>query len=88
MWHAWERREKCTGFCGKARRIETFGRLRHRWEYGIRMDLGEIACGRGCRADSVGSGLGPAAGSCECDDEPSGSGSTEIVYFHLSVCPR
>jgi hypothetical protein len=30
------------------------GRLRHRWEDGNRMDLGEI--GLGCQVDSVGSG--------------------------------
>jgi hypothetical protein len=28
------------------------------------------------------------AGSCECDDEPSGSGATELVNYssHLSLC--
>jgi hypothetical protein len=30
---------------GKARRKETFGRPRRRWEDGIRMDLGEISLG-------------------------------------------
>jgi hypothetical protein len=29
--------------------------------------------------DSVGSGKGPVAGSCEYGDEPSGSGATELV---------
>jgi hypothetical protein len=29
--------------------------------------------------DSAGSGEGPVAGSCECGDEPSGSGTTELV---------
>jgi hypothetical protein len=32
-----------------------------------------------CRFDPVGSGEGPVAGSCEYDDEPSGSGATELV---------
>jgi hypothetical protein len=29
--------------------------------------------------DSSGSGSGPLAGCCECADEPSGSGATELV---------
>jgi hypothetical protein len=29
--------------------------------------------------DPAGSGQGPVAGSCECGDEPSGSGATELV---------
>jgi hypothetical protein len=43
MWHAWERTEKCTRFGGKARRKETLGRPRRRWEDGIRKDLREIS---------------------------------------------
>jgi hypothetical protein len=42
MWHAWEKREKCTGFWWKARRKEPLGRPRRRWEDGIRMDLRAI----------------------------------------------
>jgi hypothetical protein len=41
MWHAWERREKCTRFWWESLK-EPFRRPRHRWEDGIRMDLGEI----------------------------------------------
>jgi hypothetical protein len=38
--------EECVqGFDGKARRKETTGRPRHRWEDGIRMDLREIGWG-------------------------------------------
>jgi hypothetical protein len=48
------------------------GRLRRRWEGGIRMDLRETGRGRG--VDSVGS-KGPVAGSCERGDEPAGSGA-------------
>jgi hypothetical protein len=33
----------------------------------------------GCGVDSPGSGKGPLAGSCECGDEPSGSGATELI---------
>jgi hypothetical protein len=36
MWHSWDRREKCTRFWWE------LGRPRHRWEVGIRIDLGEI----------------------------------------------
>jgi hypothetical protein len=48
-----------------------------RGEDGISIVLREIdwACG----VDSVGSGQGPIAGSCESDDERSGSGVTELV---------
>jgi hypothetical protein len=41
------------------------------------MDLREI--GWGCGVDSSDSGVGPVAGCCECGDEPSGSGATELV---------
>jgi hypothetical protein len=55
------------------------GRLRCRWEDGIRMDLRKI--GWGCGVDSSGSGQGLVAGSCECDDKPSGSGAMELVLL-------
>jgi hypothetical protein len=42
MWHAWERREKCTRFGGKPEGKKPSGRPRHRWEDGVRMDLREI----------------------------------------------
>jgi hypothetical protein len=35
--------------------------------------------GGGCGVDSPGSGQGLLAGCCECGDEPSGSGATELV---------
>jgi hypothetical protein len=35
----------------------------------------------GCAVDSPGSGYGPLAGCCECGDEPSGSGTTELVSY-------
>jgi hypothetical protein len=31
--------------------------------------------------DSTGSGQGPVADCCECDDEPSGSCATELVMY-------
>jgi hypothetical protein len=42
--------------------------------------LGRLVGGGGeCGMDSPGSGQGPLAGCCECGDEPSGSGSTELI---------
>jgi hypothetical protein len=38
MWHAWERREKCTRFWWESPKE----RPRRRWEDGVRMDLREI----------------------------------------------
>jgi hypothetical protein len=48
------------------------------------MNLGEIDWG--CGMDSTGSGLMPVAGCCECGDEPSGFGSTEVVSYLLILC--
>jgi hypothetical protein len=61
----------------KGRRKRLLERQRRRWEDGIKMGLREI--GWGCGVDSPGSGYGPLAGCCECGDEPSGSGATELV---------
>jgi hypothetical protein len=33
--------------------------------------------------DSAGSEEGPLAGCCECGDEPSGSGATELDSYRL-----
>jgi hypothetical protein len=38
-----------------------------------------VCVARGGGVDSAGSGQGPVAGCCECGDEPSGSGATELV---------
>jgi hypothetical protein len=79
MWHAWERREKCTKvLVGKPEGKRPLGRPMCRWEDGIRMDLREIGLG-GCGLDSTGSGQGLVAGCCECSDEPSCSCATELV---------
>jgi hypothetical protein len=68
----------CTGFFGKTQRKKQLESPRRRGKEGIKMDLGEIGLG-GCGVDSPGSGYGALAGSCECGDEPSGSGATELV---------
>jgi hypothetical protein len=54
MRYAWERRKKRAKFLvGKPEGKRPLGIPRHRFENGIRMDLGEIG---GCGVDSVGSG--------------------------------
>jgi hypothetical protein len=58
MWHAWERREKCTRFWWESPK-RPLGRPRRRWEDGIRTDLREIGLGD-CGLDSTGSGQGQA----------------------------
>jgi hypothetical protein len=45
MWHAWERREKCTRFWWESQKERGDGGPRHRWEDGIGMDLREIGWG-------------------------------------------
>jgi hypothetical protein len=83
MWHAWERTRKCTGvLVGKPEGKRPLGRPRLRWKDGIRMDLRAIG---EPRLDSVGSGYGPVAGSCECCEELSNSGATELVNTNKPV---
>jgi hypothetical protein len=62
---------------GKSEGKSPFGRPNRRWEDRVRIELEEFA-GR-CDLDSTVSGQGPVAGCCECGDEPSGSGATELV---------
>jgi hypothetical protein len=68
----------CRVLVGKPEGKRPLERPRRRWENGIRMDFGEIGLGGGCGVDSPGLGWGLVAGSCECGDEPSGCGSTEL----------
>jgi hypothetical protein len=44
--------------------------------------------GGGCGVDSPVSGYGPLVGCCECGDEPSGSGATELVVPSAHVEKR
>jgi hypothetical protein len=72
--------EKFTGSCWESPKERDHlkdqgvdGRMGSKWT------LGRLARGGGCGVDSHGSGYGPLAGCCECGDEPSGSGATELV---------
>jgi hypothetical protein len=62
-----EERKVYRVFVGKPEGKRPLGRLRRRWENGIRMDLREI--GWGCGLDSTDSGQGPVVRCCECGDE-------------------
>jgi hypothetical protein len=69
---------------GKPEGKSPLGRTRRRWEGGMRIYLGEVGWEGG--VDSLGSGYGPVAGCCECSDEPSGSGTTELrgtTSYHI-----
>jgi hypothetical protein len=59
-------------------------RQRRRWEDGIRMDLRETGWG-GVRVNSPGLGYGSLVGACECGDEPSGSGTMELVSQKMAI---
>jgi hypothetical protein len=76
MWYEWERREYKVSV-GNSEVNKPLGRRRRRWEEGIRMDLGEIHWEGG--VDSAGSICGPLMGFCEYDNEPSSSGTKELV---------
>jgi hypothetical protein len=81
MWHEWEIK-LCKVLVGKPEGKRPLGRPRRRWENGIRMYLKEIGWGKGT-VDSIGSGKRPVAGCCEYDDEPLGSGSTDLDYSRV-----
>jgi hypothetical protein len=59
MWHAWERREKCTRFWwGNPEGKRPLERPRRRWEDGIRIDLREIGLGVWIGFDCLRTGTG------------------------------
>jgi hypothetical protein len=55
MWHACEMREMCKILVGKPMGKRPLRSHRHRWEDGLRMDLGQIGWGGGCQVYSVAS---------------------------------
>jgi hypothetical protein len=77
MWHAWERGGTCRGFWWESPKEKD--QLKDQvvdWtgSKGTSERLAGV-----CGMDSSGSGQGSLAGSCECGDEPSGSGATQLV---------
>jgi hypothetical protein len=58
-------------------------RPRRRWEENIKMDKGNRVWG--CGLDSLGSGYGYVAGTCEHGNEPSGSIKCREILDYLSV---
>jgi hypothetical protein len=58
------------------------GRMGSKWT------LGSLVGGGGCGVDSPGSGWGSLADCCECGDEPSGSGATELVRRCKNIVKR
>jgi hypothetical protein len=64
----------CKVLAGNPEGNRPLGRLRHRWEDGIGMGLREIGW-----EDVEWVQLTQDRGQCECGDEPSGSGATELV---------
>jgi hypothetical protein len=62
---------------GKPEGKRPLERPRRRWEDGLKVDLREI--GWGVWSGFTWLRIGTFAGCCECGDEPSGSGTTELV---------
>jgi hypothetical protein len=78
MWHAWERRGKCTRFWWESPKERdqledqgVGGKMGSEWV------LGRLAWGVWIGFDWLRTGTG--ASCCECGDEPSGSCATESV---------
>jgi hypothetical protein len=86
MWHAWKRTENCTRFWWES------SKERDHWEgWGVDETMkSEWSFGRlvgVCGVDSIDSGQRPVPSCCECGDEPSGSGTTELVtQLILYIC--
>jgi hypothetical protein len=78
MWHAWERKVKCTRFWWESRKERD-----HLDDQGVGGEMGsEWLLGRlagGCVLDSTGSGEGPLTCCCECSGVPSVSCAMELV---------
>jgi hypothetical protein len=83
MWHAWERREKCTKFLvGKPEGKRPLGRPRRRWEDGIRMDLRETGLGG---VDWIRLAQDRDRWRAVVSAVPMGSCATELV-IHKAIC--
>jgi hypothetical protein len=83
MWHAWQDRKTYKVFVGKPYGKRPLGKLRRRWEIGSEWILLVRETDWWSGVDSVDSGYGWLAGSCE----PSISGATELVTKSTFPCP-
>jgi hypothetical protein len=72
---------------GKPYGKRPLGRLRRRWETGSEWNFFVRETDWWSGVDSVDSGYGSLAGSCERGDEPSISGATELVTKSTFPCP-
>jgi hypothetical protein len=78
MWHAWERRERCTRFWWESPKERG-----HSEDQGVYRRMDQTGClgyWLGGGVESVGSGYGPVVPSCECGGEYSGTGDTDLVH--------
>jgi hypothetical protein len=73
-----EGRNVYRGLVGNPEGKRPLERPRRRWEDGIKMDLREIGW-EGVLSGFTWLRIGTIGGCCECRDEPSGSGATELV---------
>jgi hypothetical protein len=79
MWHAWERREKYARFWMVSPKERDLLEDRCIDVMGSEWVLWRLT--GGCGVDSVGSVQGPVACCCEYGDEPSGSGTMELMIM-------
>jgi hypothetical protein len=89
LWHAWERREKCTVFWWESPKERDHsedqgidGKMESEWDV---RKIGGWRGGGGAGVHLVGSRLGMVVGSCEYGDEPLGSGAMEL-HTHTHTC--
>jgi hypothetical protein len=68
-------------FVGRPEGNKPLRRPRCRWENGIKMDLSKI--GWGLWSGFTWLRIGTIGGSCECGDEPSDYGATELISWFL-----
>jgi hypothetical protein len=88
MWHAWERGETCTGFWWESPKEKDHledrgvdGRVGSKWT------LERLAGVWGVEWIHLAQDRDRLAGCCECGNEPSGSGATELVRSWGIFCP-